>query len=109
MKASIVYNAKEEPRVLLEIETDEERRLLQTAPDLVCIRIGATNEVLSDIAYSLEGHTRADKLRIALETIIDQCWDDDENEPGGPGLDPTYPDDQKIIKRAYAVLKEASK
>lgn len=109
MKASIVYNKNEEPRVLLELETDGERAVLQTAPDLVCIRVGAINEVLTDIAYSLEGHTRADKLRVALETLVDQCWDDDENAPGGPGLDPTYPDDQKLIERAYAVLKETSK
>lgn len=54
MKASIVYNTKEEPRVLIELETAEERRLLNDKVDsLRMIRAGYNNNVLADLAFEV--------------------------------------------------------
>ena len=51
MKAELVYNRDKEPRVLLYVETAEERRLLKDSPDLSCIRTGEENGQLTDLAY----------------------------------------------------------
>ena len=62
MKATLVYNTEEEPRVLLELETQEERTVLKDAPDLVCVRsTNVSSEemddenpgTLRDLAYAL--------------------------------------------------------
>jgi hypothetical protein len=54
MKASIVYNTKEEPRVLIELESAEERRILTDKVDaLKLIRVGYNNEVVTDLAFEV--------------------------------------------------------
>lgn len=54
MKATLVHNIKGEPRVLIELETQEEREALKTLPDLVCVRTGESNGQLADLAYALQ-------------------------------------------------------
>jgi len=54
MKATIVYNTKEEPRVLIELESAEERRILTDKVDaLKLIRVGYSNEVVADLAFEV--------------------------------------------------------
>ena len=53
MRAELVYNQNNEPRVLLYVETSEERKLLKDSPDLSCIRTGAEDGQLKDLAYAI--------------------------------------------------------
>ena len=57
MKASVVYNKRNEPRVVLRFETDAERTLFRTLPDLACIKIGEENDRLADLTYTLLPNT----------------------------------------------------
>lgn len=60
MKASLVYNTKNEPRILIELETATERRVVTEKVDsLRAIRVGWSNELLSDIAFEIV-HEAAD-------------------------------------------------
>jgi hypothetical protein len=51
MKAEIVYNKSNHPRLLLTFETDEERTFFDDEPDLLMTRRGETNDVLADMSY----------------------------------------------------------
>lgn len=53
MKASIVYNTKEEPRVFIELENANERRLLKNVDTLKAIVVGGTDGLLTDIAFEI--------------------------------------------------------
>ena len=54
MKASIVYNTKEEPRILIELEDAKERKLLHDKIDsLRLIRVGYNNDVIADLAFEV--------------------------------------------------------
>jgi hypothetical protein len=53
MKASIVYNTKEEPRVFIELENATERRLLKNVDALRAIVVGGTDGMLTDIAFEI--------------------------------------------------------
>ena len=54
MKAQLVYNTKEEPRLLLEFETDEEKTVFGKLADLDLIKVSRDGEgKLTDLAYAL--------------------------------------------------------
>lgn len=53
MKASIVYNTQEEPRVFIELQNERERELLRSVDVLKLIRIGETNGKLADLAFEI--------------------------------------------------------
>lgn len=53
MKASIVYNAKEEPRIFIELENASERKLLRKVDALRVVRVGETDGLLADIAFEI--------------------------------------------------------
>lgn len=53
MKASIVYNTKEEPRVFIELQNEKERELLRSVDMLKLIRAGKTNGTLADLAFEI--------------------------------------------------------
>lgn len=53
MKASIVYNTKNEPRIFLELENANERKLLRNADALKTLVVGENNGVLADISFEI--------------------------------------------------------
>jgi hypothetical protein len=53
MKASIVYNKNNEPRVFLELENFNERELLREVDLLKLIVVGETNGQLADLAFEI--------------------------------------------------------
>lgn len=53
MKASIVYNKNNEPRIYLELENAKERRLLRSVDALKTIVVGGTNGLLTDISFEI--------------------------------------------------------
>ena len=54
MKAQLVYNTNEEPRILLELETAEERKLFESEPDLELVRTGYSDGVFTDVAFAIK-------------------------------------------------------
>lgn len=53
MKASIVYNKNNEPRVFLELQNFNERELLRNVDALKLIVVGETNGQLADLAFEI--------------------------------------------------------
>lgn len=55
MKAHLVYNKKDEPRLLLEFETKDEKIVFGKLADLDLIRIGRDGNTgeLQDLSYAL--------------------------------------------------------
>jgi len=64
MKASIVYNKNNEPRVFLELQNFNERELLKNVDALKLIVVGETNGQLADLAFEIvnEKPDEADQL-----------------------------------------------
>jgi hypothetical protein len=53
MKASIVYNKNNEPRVFIELQNFNERELLRNVDALKLIVVGETNGQLADLAFEI--------------------------------------------------------
>lgn len=53
MKASIVYNTKEEPRVFIEFENATERRLMRKVDSLRLLVTGGSDDLVTDMAFEI--------------------------------------------------------
>jgi len=60
MKASIVYNTKEEPRIFIELENATERRLLRKVDSLRLLVTGGSEDLVTDLAFEIIDESPAD-------------------------------------------------
>ncbi len=65
MKATVVTNTNGEPRILLELESAEERELMKDAPDLRMLVRGEFNGDLADLAYTIQRPVPGDLHHLA--------------------------------------------
>lgn len=65
VKASIVYNKNNEPRVFIELQSFNERELLRKVDSLKLIVVGESNGQLADLAFEIinEKPDEADQFR----------------------------------------------